>query len=107
MCVPPPPPPGREMYILNEGSCEVSIKDNETGAVKVLAVIESGSFFGESALLRNEPRNASITTLSHVVLCRLDKVHFEEILNEFPNVRKKMIDYANKTSKLSTGKGKK
>lgn len=99
---------GREMYILNEGTCEVSVKDMESGNVKVIAVIESGSFFGESALLRNEPRNASITTLSPVVLCRLDKVHFEEILNEFPQVRKKLVDFVNKTAKGGpAGKGKK
>ncbi len=51
--------PGRGLYVILRGTCEVSKK--EDGATAKLATLGGGDVFGEIALLRNSPTVATVT----------------------------------------------
>ena len=69
-------------FIIKEGACEVSVL--AAGAVEPtpVAILESGQWFGEEALLSGAPRNATITLATDGVVMRLDRVDFDELLRE-------------------------
>jgi len=52
-----------------------------------LAVLTDGDFFGEQALLRGAPRNATARTSQPTVLLALPRREFERLLEEHPEVR--------------------
>lgn len=52
-------------YIINEGYCEV-YKGTTGGARKVLRRLGPGEVFGETGILTNKPRTASVRALDHV-----------------------------------------
>lgn len=73
---------GEEMFFLARGSVEVLADDT-----KVLATLESGSFFGETALIQEEKRNADIRSLTYCNLYKLDKEIFLSILSKHEDLR--------------------
>lgn len=50
--------PGLGMYIIINGMVNI-VEENEKNAVKTLAVLKDGAFFGDLALLDEAPRSAS------------------------------------------------
>jgi CRP-like cAMP-binding protein len=78
--------PGKEMFILCAGKVEV-YREGQDGRAAVLSVSESGDHFGEVALLKDEPRNASVRALTPVLVLQLDKSDFEALLTEQPKMR--------------------
>mmetsp|Transcript_19248 Transcript_19248/g.32206 ORF Transcript_19248/g.32206 Transcript_19248/m.32206 type:complete len:894 (+) Transcript_19248:43-2724(+) len=66
--------PGDLFYILEEGSCEIFIADESLG------LLESGSSFGDLALMYNCPRAATIKTASYCTLWTLDRVFFRQAM---------------------------
>jgi zinc transporter ZupT len=52
-----------------------------------LARLSAGQSFGETALLTGEPRTATVTAMSDVVLLKISKEHFDELLDESPRLR--------------------
>jgi len=65
---------GDKFYIVKSGSLEVM--KEETGQVKAVARLEAGDFFGELALLFDQPRTATVRTLEEVELLALSKDDF-------------------------------
>ena len=65
---------GNIMYIIKRGEVQV-IRE---GAV--LAVLKDNAFFGEMALVSDEPRNATIKTVTDVEALTLDKEDFKRLL---------------------------
>jgi putative ABC transport system ATP-binding protein len=64
--------PGDKFYLIRQGSVSV-----RKGADQVeVARLNEGDFFGETALLTGQPRNASIVTLSDTTLYTLSKDKF-------------------------------
>lgn len=82
-------------YIIKNGSCNVHRKPFKDAANVLLAVLPTGSGFGEEALITNGQRNATITMREDGALMRLKKKDFLELLitplinyfehNEFQN----------------------
>ena len=73
--------PGDAFYVLKDGKCS-AFQSKQAGdpAVKVGDLV-AGDFFGETALLTNEPRNATVTVLSQMAeVLVLSKTDFEIIL---------------------------
>lgn len=66
------------MYFLSSGSVQVIVND------KPVAVLSEGSPFGETALIRNEKRNASIKALSYCDIYRLSQHSFEQLRKKYP-----------------------
>eukprot|EP00929_Paragymnodinium_shiwhaense_P042078 TRINITY_DN2183_c0_g2_i1.p2 TRINITY_DN2183_c0_g2~~TRINITY_DN2183_c0_g2_i1.p2 ORF type:complete len:818 (+),score=277.01 TRINITY_DN2183_c0_g2_i1:148-2601(+) len=64
---------GSEFFIVKKGQAVVSVNE------KRVAVLQYQDYFGEAALLREEPRTATITAGSDVVLLRITRDRFREL----------------------------
>jgi len=72
---------GRKFYIIKEGQAKVMKGNNQ------VAVVESGQYFGEMALLDDEERKASIIATSATVECFvLDRPTFNRILGSLKDI---------------------
>lgn len=76
---------GYEMYFVLSGALEVI---NETG--DIIAELKDGDYFGEMALFRNQPRNATVKALTYCDLYSLNKNTFDSVLKRFPNIANKI-----------------
>jgi hypothetical protein len=77
---------GDRLYVIVSGSVEVT--QAEPGeADRLLAVLRRGDVFGELALLRDQPRNASVRTLTPCVLLTLDRTELLDLLETRPRLR--------------------
>ncbi|MBN2087451.1 cyclic nucleotide-binding domain-containing protein [Candidatus Peregrinibacteria bacterium] len=72
--------PGDIMYIIKRGQVQV-IRDNA-----ILAVLKDGQFFGEMALVSDEPRNATVKTVTDVEALILKKDDFKNLLETNPSI---------------------
>ncbi len=77
--------PGDRFYILVRGSAEVTRTDD--GESRQLAVLSDGDYFGEMALLSDQPRNASVRTLTPCVCLTLGRELFTRLLEREPELR--------------------
>src|SRR5262249_16136916 len=73
--------PGEEFFLIGHGF--VDVRKRGTGAEEQhVATIGAGDFFGEHALIVDEPRNATcIATSDRVEVFALDKANFEHALD--------------------------
>jgi len=74
--------PGDYFYVIVDGKCIVTREQAGMPKPVRLAELESGSCFGEEALISEERRNATVTALTKVNLMRLAKADFRTLLNE-------------------------
>ncbi|WP_237607571.1 ATP-binding cassette domain-containing protein [Roseimaritima sediminicola] len=70
--------PGDTFYLIRDGQMEVRREPGE----QWVAEIGPGDFFGETALLTGEPRNAHVDAKTDCVLYTLDAKSFQEAMNE-------------------------
>lgn len=77
--------PGDYMYVIRQGRVKVA-KASEDGREKIMQFMEAGDFFGEMALLSNDPRSASVKTLEPAVLLALSRRDFIEQLRQSPDL---------------------
>jgi len=70
--------PGDLFYLIREGTVDVVVE--EAGQDKVLAELQQGQYFGEAALINDEPRNASIVSKEKSVFYALGKEDFRAVL---------------------------
>ena len=75
---------GRELYFIVRGEAEVLTALDEPAFI----TLKEGSFFGESALLTEEPRNAFVRAKKTLQLYVLSKTSLAEVFKEFPDVEK-------------------
>ena len=73
--------PGREFFVLIDGTAEV-----ERGGKRV-ASIGPGDFFGEISLISKTPRNATITTTSPVRALVITDRAFRTLLDHSPQIQ--------------------
>ncbi|MDD2724733.1 MAG: Crp/Fnr family transcriptional regulator [Methylovulum sp.] len=73
------------LYIIVSGRVKIFTSDNG-GREVTLMTQETGSYFGELALLGNEPRSASVMTLEKTVCGIISKGDFKIWLTEYPDV---------------------
>jgi ATP-binding cassette subfamily B protein len=78
--------PGDRFYILVRGKAEV-IK----GSTRV-AVLQDGDYFGEIALLSDQPRNATVRSMTPCVCLILQRDHFRAMLNRSAPLRERIED---------------
>jgi voltage-gated potassium channel len=81
--------PGDAMYFIYHGTIEIV-----SGEGHVLATLHPGSFFGEMALLTDNPRNATARASSYCDLYVLDRHDFESVLSRYPNFEKHVKEIA-------------
>lgn len=70
---------GAEMYFISRGTVEVV-----DGSGKILKTMGEGDFFGELALLCDQPRVATVRAATPCDLFMLDKADFARALKEYP-----------------------
>jgi len=81
----------QDIYYLQQGSAEI-ITDDPTGKPRGSAVIEPGSFFGETAYLLDQTRISTVRAKTDAQLLRIKPAIFENLLAQSPEVARKIID---------------
>lgn len=76
--------PANEMYLILSGTVEV-YKEIE-GQNQKIATLTAGDFFGETALVTNNPRNATIITLTTVELLVITRQLFDQVFGTEPTL---------------------
>jgi CRP-like cAMP-binding protein len=74
--------PGERFYVIRDGSVQV-LQANAAGAVRAVAELGAGDFFGELALLYSAPRNATVLTLAPVRVWSLSRRDFDDVLRHY------------------------
>lgn len=86
---------GDSMYIIKSGQVGVYttlMEDDGLSVIKTdqerlhLATLQDGDFFGEQALITNEPRSATIIALSEVQLFKFTKQDLSMVVKQYPRV---------------------
>jgi len=75
--------PGSDFYIIEEGSVAATKAGVEGEVSRRLTV---GDYFGERALLTNEPRAATITALDRLICQKLDRATFKRLMGPLEDV---------------------
>jgi len=69
---------GDEFFVIKTGEASVTIKGEDGHANKV-ATLKAGDYFGERALLENEPRGATITAESALTAYKISRAAFQNL----------------------------
>jgi len=69
---------GSEFYVIKAGEADVSVARDGSQPLKV-ATLKPGDYFGENALLRDEPRTATITAKTDLSLLKITREKFQEL----------------------------
>lgn len=78
---------GDALYLIDSGTIDI-ISNNDGTETKPLAQLVSGQSFGEMALLTGEPRTASAVASTNATLLKIDKEHFDELIDRSPRLRR-------------------
>jgi CRP-like cAMP-binding protein len=76
---------GREFFVLADGTAEISRKG------KRIDTAGPGEFFGEMALLTDQPRNATVTTTSDVDALVITAASFRTLVESNPLIALKVM----------------
>lgn len=77
--------PGQEAFVVMEGEASVTRDGKE------IATVGAGGFFGEMALVDNEPRVATVTSKTPMRLLVLNQREFNTLLDQVPDVTKQIL----------------
>jgi hypothetical protein len=72
-------------YVILEGKVRVTRKAR--GKQVLLNLLGPGDFFGEQALIFDDPRSATVQTVGPTILLRLSRARFALLLKEYPEIR--------------------
>jgi len=81
--------PGDAMYVILGGVADVLI-DTPTGPLRV-AQLKKNGFFGETAILCDAPRNATIKASESLLTLKINKDMFYRLVSEFPSMAIEMM----------------
>lgn len=79
---------GDEFYVVLGG--KVAVTADDFGSAKQIALLGRGAFFGEMAVLVNQPRSATVTVEEQADLLVFGRASVEEVLRNYPSVRQAM-----------------
>lgn len=85
---------GEEMFIIISGKTDVII--GSSGKEQVVATLGPGDYFGEMALLTDEPRSATIKAVEPCETFVLFKNEFDVILERYPSIALSMTKIVSK-----------
>ena len=78
------------LYVIVEGEVKVFANDN-TGKEVILNILGPGEYFGEIALVDDQPRSASVMTISPTKVMIISKGNFKRCLEENPDMSFNLI----------------
>jgi len=70
---------GERFYLLRKGRAKVYL-GNEEGREVILSILGPGDFFGEMALIDDEPCSASVMTLEESEFVSIGKAEFQKVM---------------------------
>ncbi|HUF51635.1 MAG TPA: cation:proton antiporter [Longimicrobiales bacterium] len=76
---------GDSMFLIGRGVVRVSIGGGGTGIIPV-ATLLAGEFFGEMAMLSANPRNATVTAVTHCTVYELTRTDLEAVAMVCPTI---------------------
>jgi len=76
--------PSEALYVILEGTVDV-IREAPTGRIR-LAQIEEGNMFGETGVLCDQNRTATIEAATPVTVLQLDRHTFNEVARDVPQL---------------------
>ena len=76
---------GEAFYLLRSGQVKLSKKSGDREVIVTYLV--AGNFFGEAALVGDEPRSVNVTTIFPCELVRIDRADFAAFASQFPGLR--------------------
>ena len=78
--------PGDLMYVMIDGEVEV-VQQQAEGGERVVATLTQGEWFGEMALFNEEPRSATVRTLTNVNVLSVDRRTFQTLVAHIAPLR--------------------
>lgn len=78
------------LYVILSGRVKIYLSDEE-GKEVILNNQGPGDYFGELALIDEEPRSASVMTTEDCKLCIMNKKDFEDCLHKYPGIALHLI----------------
>src|SRR6188768_119635 len=81
--------PGDAMYVILGGAADVLI-DTPKGQLRV-AQLQKNGFFGETAILCDAPRNATIKASESLLTLKISKDMFYRLVSEIPSMAIEMM----------------
>eukprot|EP00961_Rhodomonas_salina_P235682 3185515-Rhodomonas_salina.1 len=87
----------KQMYMLESGTVEVTVRVQDPITDKIFerqvdVLDQSGSLFGETALVYGTKRSATVTAKTDCRVCAIPHFALDNILENRPEVRKKFTD---------------
>ena len=82
---------GTDFYIVKSGNVVIK-KKNESGVFSEVASLTSGEYFGEMALLKEEPRMADVVAKGPVECFSLNQSKFESLLGPLQDILNREAD---------------
>ncbi len=79
---------GESFYLIFRG--RIRLRRREARRERVTGILSPGDHFGEDALLFDQPRAETAIAEEAVVLLRLDREAFFDLLQQFPEIRKNL-----------------
>ncbi len=76
--------PGDGLYLIRSGTAEVTV--TEAGGAQAVTTLAAPAHFGETALLTDEPRSASVVAATPLALWKLPRERFETLVSDRPNL---------------------
>jgi CRP-like cAMP-binding protein len=83
--------PATAMFVIRYGSVRIFQNSKDNDKVEV-ALLGTGSHFGEMAFIDQEPRSASAITVEKTELVRLDYEKLKEVLQKHPVIAVKFFE---------------
>ncbi len=80
--------PGDRLYIIRSG--EVKVTTGQNSQEKLLTYLGEGAYFGERALLLNQPRSANVIAVRDTACFSLNRESFDKLLAAAPDLRKQL-----------------
>eukprot|EP00004_Rigifila_ramosa_P004308 TRINITY_DN1470_c0_g1_i8.p1 TRINITY_DN1470_c0_g1~~TRINITY_DN1470_c0_g1_i8.p1 ORF type:complete len:124 (-),score=17.84 TRINITY_DN1470_c0_g1_i8:20-391(-) len=100
-CLTPPTEIGHEMFFVNAGAVEIIAENGEK-----IRSVGVGGFFGEMALVFEEPRAASGVARTFCELSVLEKSAFDLIMKQYPDLYQRILGIAQRRKgERKTGAG--
>ncbi len=81
---------GDSLFIVVEGGVKISTYSYD-GREVVLSLLEPGAFFGEMALLDQQPRSANVTALEATTILQIQRKHIADLLLKLPALTLKLL----------------
>jgi cAMP-dependent protein kinase regulator len=93
--------PPTSLYMVRSGEVEI-FTQNRHGKKVLLAILESGNFFGEIGPLLDKPRTANARTTRPTELMEMRKEDFNTCLRQYPNLQTKLKEISLKRLSRTT-----